>query len=352
MRSSSNTPSYLTSCCHLQVHAGDCSRCELSPEQGGCKCDSNCDCVGGGGGGGKCDKCALSPEQGGCKCDSNCDCADGGGGGGGKCDQCALSPEQGGCKCDSNCDCAGGGGGGGKCDKCALSPEQGGCKCDSNCDCAGAGGGGGKCDKCALSADQGGCKCDGNCDCTDSLEVRLELGAGKVWVTRSFYSDLIRNANFQRVNQGASTQEVQDGDGNTLSFVVSATGDKNLDAVIAGFTSQGDKLGAALADEYFTNIIADGFDHMPGSLVYTAYLGNRVAAQYSIFRTASVPPPPGSCQGDLAQKGAIVGAIAAGLGIAAVVFPPAGVTAALATGGAAGAGAGAAAATAIRAFSC
>jgi len=203
----------------------------------------------------------------------------------------------------------------------------------------------GDCSRCELSVDQGGCKCDSNCDCTDSLEVRLELGAGQVWVTRSFYSDLIRNANFQRVNQGASTQEVQDGDGNTLSFVVSATGDKNLDAVIAGFTSQGDKLGAALADQYFTNIIDGGFDHMPGSLVYTAYLGNRVAAQYSIFRTASVPAPAGTCLNELNQRGAIVGAIGAGLGVAGVVFPPA-------AAAAAAAGAGSAAVTAIRAFEC
>ena len=88
----------------------------------------------------------------------------------GKCAKCNLPASQGGCKCDSNCDCIGGGGGGqDKCFKCNVPTSQGGCKCNGNCDCVGTTGSlwasRARCAKCNLPASQGGCKCNNNCDC-------------------------------------------------------------------------------------------------------------------------------------------------------------------------------------------
>ncbi|KAG1680430.1 hypothetical protein FOA52_015523 [Chlamydomonas sp. UWO 241] len=46
-----------------------CTKCQIEVFNGGCKCDNNCECLGG-----KCLKCNMLPGNGGCKCNSNCDC--------------------------------------------------------------------------------------------------------------------------------------------------------------------------------------------------------------------------------------------------------------------------------------
>jgi hypothetical protein len=90
---------------------GACDKCNVAVCQGGCKCDSNCDCRPSLGGemrctttgswvtrdchrswqfrdshtsvsythltGSKCDKCNIPQADGGCKCDQNCDCLSG-----------------------------------------------------------------------------------------------------------------------------------------------------------------------------------------------------------------------------------------------------------------------------------
>jgi len=45
-----------------------CTKCNIAVEQGGCKCDNNCNCLN------VCDKCNVAVNLGGCKCDSNCNC--------------------------------------------------------------------------------------------------------------------------------------------------------------------------------------------------------------------------------------------------------------------------------------
>lgn len=49
--------------------------CEVPEDQGGCKCDANCQCIKKN----ECAKCEIPEDQGGCKCDANCQCIGSGG---------------------------------------------------------------------------------------------------------------------------------------------------------------------------------------------------------------------------------------------------------------------------------
>jgi hypothetical protein len=48
---------------------GPCDKCNKPENEGGCKCDKDCNCINS-----KCDKCNKPESEGGCKCDNNCDC--------------------------------------------------------------------------------------------------------------------------------------------------------------------------------------------------------------------------------------------------------------------------------------
>ncbi len=105
-----------------------CAKCNIPVASGGCKCNTNCDCIttttptttpttaptrtpaptttpviGGGGG---CDRRCYAPvEQGGCICDSSCSCVTGSAPVVDKCAKCRTPGYMGGCVCNSDCDC-------------------------------------------------------------------------------------------------------------------------------------------------------------------------------------------------------------------------------------------------------
>lgn len=147
------------------------------------------------------------------------------------------------------------------------------------------------------------------------------MSEDRVWVRGSFYTDLIRRANQRRTTQPPSTLEVQDGNGNTLTYVVQCTGDADMDNFINAITKSASQLGGGILNTYGAgNIIDDGFENLPASMAVAAFNGNRRVATYQIFRTGRNPPPPsgGNCGKTVAQTGAIVAATGTILGFAAV----------------------------------
>eukprot|EP00798_Chlamydomonas_sp_ICE-L_P016836 gene16836-23116_t len=69
---------------------GVCDKCNVAVCAGGCKCDSNCNCISGQGAN-VCDKCNLAQSNQGCKCDNNCGCLAGTCGSGSTAVSCAVS---------------------------------------------------------------------------------------------------------------------------------------------------------------------------------------------------------------------------------------------------------------------